>query len=682
MVSWMFKRRLKFFAVFTLFFFFVNLFVPLGVFAISSCTQTNWLGSAWIYRKKINFNNGSQNENLTNFPVLVHLTSSNFEFGKARSSGQDIRFTDSDGTTLLNYEIEKWDQSGGDADVWVNVPQIDASSNTDYIYMYYGNSGAGDSQSVNATWNSNYVIVQHLKETSGTTTADSTSNGKNGTKVSATNPSSLTSGQIDGAQTFDGATSKIDIAATNATNTFTMEAWIKRGDTSSSRQFIFYVGNTDIELASSALNLNITGFGQIAIATSTITDTTTWHHVVGTRNGTTKKLYVDGVDVTGTTADSSSDLSSISAIGYRAGVNSSFFNGSIDEVRLMSTSASANWIAATYKSETDTFNSYNQEEGYRSECPPAPPAVSTCSDTAPGSAPTISSTSSGVNSVTLNWIKASDPVSYYAIEYGTTSGSYQYGASNIGNVTTYTVNSLSPKTTYFFRVRAGNGCTPGAWSNEVSSTTSGGVVVLPVSTPTPTFIPTKTPVEVQTESPTPVPTSTPTPPSVPQASPISFHLPSITFPRISLPKIGFPKININISGFVNSIGVFLAEGRDAFQKSLKRPQEFASNFSKWLLSFNEIVLDREPTRISSVKATKITSTSVVITWTTNHYSTSKVNYGVTMDYGQDLQSDTKVHDHSVTITGLKPGTKYFYEVMSQNKNYVFDAFHEFVTLEK
>jgi hypothetical protein len=34
------------------------------------------------------------------------------------------------------------------------------------------------------------------------------------------------------------------------------------------------------------------------------------------------------------------------------------------------------------------------------------------------------------------------------------------------------------------------------------------------------------------------------------------------------------------------------------------------------------------------------------------------------------------------ITGLEPGKTYYYEVMSQNKNYVFDARHEFKTADK
>jgi hypothetical protein len=89
----------------------------------------------------------------------------------------------------------------------------------------------------------------------------------------------------------------------------------------------------------------------------------------------------------------------------------------------------------------------------------------------------------------------------------------------------------------------------------------------------------------------------------------------------------------------------------------------------------------EPTTISDVKVAKSTPTSMTITWTTNHPATSKVNYGLTPDYGQDVQSTKRVTRHEVTITGLQPNTTYSYEVMSQNKNYVYDANHLFKTPE-
>lgn len=105
-------------------------------------------------------------------------------------------------------------------------------------------------------------------------------------------------------------------------------------------------------------------------------------------------------------------------------------------------------------------------------------STSVCTDPAPSSAPILLSAVPGINSVTLTWSPAVDPVSYYLVAYGTTSGIYQYGNPNVGGkgTTSYTVTNLSGGVPYYFVVRAGNGCTPGPFSNELSANPTGGFV--------------------------------------------------------------------------------------------------------------------------------------------------------------------------------------------------------------
>lgn len=108
-------------------------------------------------------------------------------------------------------------------------------------------------------------------------------------------------------------------------------------------------------------------------------------------------------------------------------------------------------------------------------------STSICNDTKPGSAPQLLlTTSSGPNSITLNWIKAKDPVSYYLVTFGTKPGEQLYGNPNIGdsNTTSYTINNLSGGKNYYFKVRAGNGCMPGDFSNEVIGRLTGGYITI------------------------------------------------------------------------------------------------------------------------------------------------------------------------------------------------------------
>jgi hypothetical protein len=99
---------------------------------------------------------------------------------------------------------------------------------------------------------------------------------------------------------------------------------------------------------------------------------------------------------------------------------------------------------------------------------PTPTPTNSCQDSKPESAPTITSAEiSNSNEVILNWTKANGSVTYYSVAYGTSQDIFEYGAPNIGNQDTisYTVGFLSSRVTYYFKVRAGNGCTPGDFSN-------------------------------------------------------------------------------------------------------------------------------------------------------------------------------------------------------------------------
>ena len=193
-----------------------------------STLTVDWWNTSWQNRKKITFNNTNSAENLTNFPVLVRLSSSNIDFAKIKAAGADIRFLDANGTPLA-YQIESWDDTPGSesATVWVRVPQIDAGSNTDSIWIYYNNTGAADAQNAAGVWDANFAGVWHLNQGTGVTAVDSTSNANNGTPQGS--PTAST-GEIGGALTF--ATSRLVIAAdaTLDLSTFsnwTMSAWVK-----------------------------------------------------------------------------------------------------------------------------------------------------------------------------------------------------------------------------------------------------------------------------------------------------------------------------------------------------------------------------------------------------------------------------------------------------------------------
>ncbi len=56
-------------------------------------------------------------------------------------NGDDLRFTTSDGSTVINYYLEKFDASDQNARIWLKIPSLAASGDTE-IYVYYGNPSA------------------------------------------------------------------------------------------------------------------------------------------------------------------------------------------------------------------------------------------------------------------------------------------------------------------------------------------------------------------------------------------------------------------------------------------------------------------------------------------------------------------------------------------------------------
>ncbi len=180
---------------------------------------------------------------------------------------------------------------------------------------------------------------------------------------------------------------------------------------------------------------------------------------------------------------------------------------------ITSTNAETDNISVTDTSTNTTLDNLGQVTFTAIGTPT--PTPGSCNDGAPGSTPQLTSAvADGDTQITLTWADATDPVSYYLVAYGLTSGQYIYGNPNVGGqgVTSYTVSNLARGTTYYFAVKAVNGCNPGSFSNEVSATTTGGVIAAPVtSTDTSTDVTDVPPTDTPTPSPEAQPTVTPIP---------------------------------------------------------------------------------------------------------------------------------------------------------------------------
>lgn len=346
-----------------------------------------WFNESWSYRKLFVVNEAqvSGSSNLTDFPVLVKIDEDKGIALHAQSDFDDIAFATPDGTQL-KHEIEKYTATTGELIAWVKIPTLLGASNTPF-YLYYGNPSASDQRDANNTWNGEYEMIQHLEETSGTTTSDSTANGNTGTKQGSGEPAVYAAGKINGAQDWDGSNDNIRTTTTNfSTGDFTYEAWIYNETVD---RIIF--DQPDGGTTTNEFHMRIDSLNQLAIATNgTFTLSTTgtlnlntWYHVAVTRSGSTLTAYINGAaDATTGTDGTALTFSTcnfiIGAEAFAPGsadcnttnTYANFWNGRIDEVRVSSTPRSADWLATTFNTTNNPSSFYASVGG--EEKAPAP----------------------------------------------------------------------------------------------------------------------------------------------------------------------------------------------------------------------------------------------------------------------------------------------------------------------
>lgn len=167
------------------------------------------------------------------------------------------------------------------------------------------------------------------------------------------------------------------------------------------------------------------------------------------------------------------------------------------------------------------FTTFTAVENTSSSDTTANASAPGCGDWPPLNAPKLFQIDTSQNSASLYFMPVTDYLSYYFIAYGYKEGDWRFGTQfnstqKIG-VVSHTINDLSANTTYYFMVRGGNGCAPGAWSNYLLAKTEN--LGLAVKTepreeeiapePSPTVEPSVEPEPSQVIQPAEMPASTP-----------------------------------------------------------------------------------------------------------------------------------------------------------------------------
>ncbi len=218
-----------------------------------------------------------------------------------------------------------------------------------------------------------------LDENTGTTSVADVGNSALTGTMTGLSGSSWVPGMVGSALRFNGGTTYVTMATEDANfsrNDYSMSAWVYR-DTDSGAEEIL-IDNRDAASDGQLLQIGTSDtfecyYNAIASVSTTTVAAGNWYHVTCTANGTTQKLYVNGIQ-----EDSDALSGSIAeATDLRVGARSftsaaSFFPGILDEIRLYDYALSSSQVAwnfnrggpiAWYKMDEGADTTINDSSG-------------------------------------------------------------------------------------------------------------------------------------------------------------------------------------------------------------------------------------------------------------------------------------------------------------------------------
>jgi len=338
-------------------------------------------GLSYDNRKKITIQNTNINGDLTDFPVLIKIDGDTDIGNNTNADGYDIRFTQSDGSTLLKYERESHTVTAGSltAYYWVKVPGLSATG-TNEIYIYYRSADTADGADPTNVWDANTAARYSMKDLTTSSIEDSIG-AHDGTKLAVNEPIEAT-GKIDKGQDFDGTNDYINIGTFNDvdfsdyTQNWTVDMWVN-SDTMNTEAYI-NIGTTNYNALSFLVGVN-SGTYPFAVIGSTngsswtifITssgsyNTDTWYHWVITNDNGQITQYINNV------ADGSASISNDIQLNNRTmkfgahyAFNASYYgDGTLDEIRISDIARSTDWRTFEYYNinEADNELTWGNEE--------------------------------------------------------------------------------------------------------------------------------------------------------------------------------------------------------------------------------------------------------------------------------------------------------------------------------
>jgi len=264
-----------------------------------------------------------------------------FQIGRSYSTLYQQSYTNVGST--LNWNYARFKVNGADGGSFNTAVQLvlgltsaDSAVEVDYIRFYEINKTSG---------------LLDLKNTSA---------------INVSNVSFAASGQV----TFDGTDDGIDlqnIYSGSTENNLTVECVVRLTNTQTAK--IFAANYTQVSsptgfalgISDSSSNKAKWFTGNLG-TTNTLTSTTTfnngqYYYVVGTYDGSTKNLYINGVqEATASIAGGINNLSTVASIGYLSYLSNQRFTGDLPVVKIYNRALTASEVQSNYNAIKGRFN--------------------------------------------------------------------------------------------------------------------------------------------------------------------------------------------------------------------------------------------------------------------------------------------------------------------------------------
>ncbi len=299
--------------------------------------------------------------------VLINTTASGADIA---ADVADLRFADSTGAPLA-FELERFDATAKLAEAWVLLPVVKGNSASQWFRLYWGNAGATSAASGPSVFSAagGYAGVWHLGEDAaagGGAFKDASGTGNDGTGV-ALNSAAKVEGAIGNGTLFMLAGSQgVSVphnAGLHSASALTVEAWIRSTSQGPYRRYVnkpftsaappWNEYGLEVDVTGSKPIFSVTvGDTEGGVSAGTVMLNQTWYHIVGTFDGVTQKIYVNGVmEAMLARSGPVSDYGQPLSIGKYAPDDYSRFDGTVDEVRVSRIARAADWIKLEYANQ-------------------------------------------------------------------------------------------------------------------------------------------------------------------------------------------------------------------------------------------------------------------------------------------------------------------------------------------